>query len=101
MQLEGRKALVTGAQQGIGHAIALAMAKAGADITIHYLDDEIAARALAGEVEKFGRKATIIPGDVSVFAALEPLVAEAEARLGGIDILVNNRASTRVNPSSS
>lgn len=90
MQLEGRKALVTGAQQGIGHAVALAMAKAGADVAINYLDDEAAAIALAGEIQKLGRKTALIQGDLSVFAVLAPLVAEAEARLGGLDILVNN-----------
>jgi NAD(P)-dependent dehydrogenase (short-subunit alcohol dehydrogenase family) len=90
MQLEGRKALVTGAQQGIGHAVALALAQEGADVAIHYLDDEAAAGALAREIEALGRKTAVLRCDVSAISTLDALAGAAAAALGTIDILVNN-----------
>jgi NAD(P)-dependent dehydrogenase (short-subunit alcohol dehydrogenase family) len=90
MQLEGRKALVTGAQQGIGRAIALAFAQEGADVAINYLDDADAARSLAAAIEALGRKASLHQADVGDIGGLEGLAAAAEQALGGIDVLVNN-----------
>ena len=58
-ELEGRCAFVTGAQQGIGRATALALAKAGADVCINWLDDRAAAEGLAAEVKTLGRKAPL------------------------------------------
>jgi len=82
--------LVTGAQQGIGRAAAVALAGAGCDIALNWLDDEAAARAVAAEVEALGRRALLVRGDVSSVADCGRLVAETVAALGRIDVLVNN-----------
>ena len=90
MKLAGKRALVTGAQQGIGRAVALALADAGADVAINWLDDRAAAEAVAGEVRAKGRKACLVQGSVGSFTEVARIVAEAHATLGGIDVLVNN-----------
>ena len=90
MKLAGKRALVTGAQQGIGRAVALALAEAGADVAINWLDDRAAAEAVAGEVRAKGRKACLVQGSVGSFTEVARIVAEAHATLGGIDVLVNN-----------
>lgn len=90
MRLRGRVALVTGAQQGIGAAIVLALAAEGADVAISWLDDEAAAEKLAAGVREKGRKAAPIRSDVSKLPEIESMVAETERRLGTPEILVNN-----------
>ena len=90
MKLSGKRALVTGAQQGIGRAVALALVDAGADVAINWLDDRAAAEAVAGEVRTKGRKACLVQGSVGSSAEAARIVAEAHAALGGIDVLVNN-----------
>ncbi|HEX4173188.1 MAG TPA: SDR family NAD(P)-dependent oxidoreductase [Acetobacteraceae bacterium] len=90
MKLAGRIALVTGAQQGIGAAIAVALAEEGADVTITWLDDELAAEAVAGRVSKAGRRVHLIRSDVARLADIELMVAETVRVLGAPDILVNN-----------
>ncbi len=90
MKLAGRIALVTGAQQGIGAAIAVALAEEGADVTITWLDDELAAEAVAGRVGKAGRRVHLIRSDVARLADIELMVAETVRVLGAPDILVNN-----------
>ena len=64
MTLKGKKALVTGAQQGIGAAIAAALAEAGADVAINWLDDQAAAEKVAADVARHGRKAALLKADV-------------------------------------
>jgi len=88
--MPSRVALVTGAQQGIGAAIAIALADAGADVAINYLDDEPAARSVGRAVEERGRRALLLEADVSNAADVARAVAETQDRLGAIDILVNN-----------
>jgi NAD(P)-dependent dehydrogenase (short-subunit alcohol dehydrogenase family) len=90
MTLEGKIALVTGAQQGIGRAIALAFARAGADVGVNYLDDRGAADQLAQEIRAAGRRAVLVPGDVVHPTTGEQIVAPLVRQLGGVDILVNN-----------
>jgi 3-oxoacyl-[acyl-carrier protein] reductase len=90
IDLTGKRALVTGAQQGIGRGIALALAQAGADVAINYLDDAPAAAEVAATARGFGRRAEPIEGDVGRPEAAQALVAAAVAALGGLDVLVNN-----------
>jgi NAD(P)-dependent dehydrogenase (short-subunit alcohol dehydrogenase family) len=90
IDLTGRRALVTGAQQGIGAAIALALGKAGADVAINYLDDAAAAGRVAEAIRGFGRRAAIVQGDVGSPERAAAIVAAADAALGGLDVLVNN-----------
>jgi 3-oxoacyl-[acyl-carrier protein] reductase len=89
MQLTGKVALVTGAQQGIGQAIALAYGREGASVVINYLDDQATAEATAAAIRALGSQAVTVAGDVSRAADVRCMV-EAGTRLGGIDILVNN-----------
>jgi 3-oxoacyl-[acyl-carrier protein] reductase len=90
MRLLGKVALVTGAQQGIGRAIALALAADGADVAVNYLDDRAAADAVAGAVRALGRRAVAVPGDVSRAEEARRMVETAVAGLGPLDVLVNN-----------
>lgn len=90
-RLEGRKAIVTGADSGIGGATAIAFAREGADVVLSYLpeEEEDAAR-IAGLIENAGRKAVQVPGDLKDAAMCRSLVETALRELGGIDIVVNN-----------
>ena len=90
MGLEGRRALVTGAQQGIGRAAAVALAQAGADVALNYLDDKAGAEAAAAEITALGRRATTLHADIARPPEARRLVADAERALGPIDVLVNN-----------
>ena len=88
--LKNRIALVTGGSRGIGAGIALALARAGADVAVNYRQNADAAAAVCGEISGHGGKALAVHADVSVAADVRRMVAEIEAHLGGIDILVNN-----------
>jgi NAD(P)-dependent dehydrogenase (short-subunit alcohol dehydrogenase family) len=90
MRLSGKVALVTGAQQGIGRAIAVALAREGADVCVNFLDDRDAAERVAGEVRAGGRKAMVVQGDVVRSRDVEAVVTAATRDLGTPDILVNN-----------
>jgi NAD(P)-dependent dehydrogenase (short-subunit alcohol dehydrogenase family) len=90
MRLIGNVALVTGAQQGIGQAIALALARVGADVGVNYLDDRNAAERVADEIRRTGRRASLVRGDVSRASDAEAIVGTVEQELGAPAILVNN-----------
>ncbi|WIM11964.1 SDR family oxidoreductase [Enhydrobacter sp.] len=90
MKLAGRVALVTGAQQGIGAAIAAALAGQGADVAVNWLDDRLAAETVEAEVRKVGRRALLVKADMAKLAEIEAMVAETASSLGPPDILVNN-----------
>lgn len=89
MRLAGKVALVTGAQQGIGKAIALAYGREGASVVVNYLDSQDAAEAIATQIRALGQRAMPIAGDVARVADVRRMVEVGES-LGGIDILVNN-----------
>lgn len=86
----GKRVLVTGAQQGIGKAMAIAFAEAGVDVAVNYLDDENAAEEVVQAVQSYGARAVALKSDVSVVSEAIGLVERAVDKLGGIDILINN-----------
>ncbi|RKS77738.1 hypothetical protein CLV35_1436 [Motilibacter peucedani] len=89
-RLEGRKALVTGADSGIGRAVAIAYAREGADVVLSYLPEEQAdADEVVALIEAAGRKAVALPGDLVDEAYCTSLVAQAVEALGGLDVVVN------------
>ena len=88
--LKTRVALVTGGSCGIGAAVAIALARAGAHVSVNYRERADAANAVCAEINGMGRKAIAVQADVSVVAAVRLMVVEIEAHLGSIDILVNN-----------
>ena len=90
MTLAGRIALVTGGQQGIGAAIAVALAEDGADVAVCWLDDEPAAKAVAGRIRQGGRRVYRVRADIARLAHIEAMVADTVPALGAPDILVNN-----------
>jgi glucose 1-dehydrogenase len=90
MRLDGKNALVTGGDQGIGQGIVLRLAQDGANVAINYRKNQEGAEATRAEVEKLGRRAAVIQADVSVIAEGRRLVADAVSAFGSIDILVNN-----------
>ncbi len=87
--LTGRTALVTGASRGIGRALALGLAAAGADVALSARDED-ALQHVAREVEALGRTAHVLPADVTDAEACRNLVADAISALGHVDVLVNN-----------
>jgi meso-butanediol dehydrogenase/(S,S)-butanediol dehydrogenase/diacetyl reductase len=93
--LKDKIAIVTGAGQGIGRAIALRLAQEGADVVISELNDKTAA-AVAGEVQALGRKALAVHTDVTNAADRRALVEQARATLGRVDILINNAGIIRL-----
>lgn len=95
MKLEGKIALVTGASQGLGRAIALKLAANGADVAIIYVGPEEPALETKGGIEALGRRAVCYPCDVRDEQAVEATVAQVKKDLGKVDILVNNAGVTR------
>jgi glucose 1-dehydrogenase len=90
MRLEGKIALVTGADSGIGRATALTLAREGADVAVHYNTDERGAQQTVEGITKHGRRAEMFQADFSDPSSAERLVAEVIRRLGHLDVLVNN-----------
>src|SRR6266540_6947753 len=98
--LDGRTALVTGAGRGLGRAISLAMAHAGADVVLG-LRDPAAAGGLAEEIKGLGRRALPVAMDVRDLAQVREAVARTVADFGRLDILVNNAGLGPANPAES
>ena len=95
MDLTGKVALVTGASRGIGQAVAVELAKAGADVIVNYIGNEAVAQETVEKVEALGRKALKIKADVGNADEVQAMVDEAHAAFGHIDVLVNNAGITR------
>jgi NAD(P)-dependent dehydrogenase (short-subunit alcohol dehydrogenase family) len=92
-RLEGKRALITGGDSGIGRAVALAFAREGADVAISYLpDEEEDAQETVRLIEDAGRRALTLPGDIRDEAFCSELVQRTVSELGGLDVLVNNAA---------
>lgn len=91
-RLQGRKAIITGGDSGIGRAVAIAFAREGADILIAYLNEAEDALEVKDLVEKEGRKAILVEGDLRNAEHCREVVKRAANDLGGVDILVNNAA---------
>jgi len=91
-RLAGMRAVITGGDSGIGRAIAIAYAREGADLLISYLDEMEDANEVKALVEKEGRKAVLVPGNIGDPAHCRAVIQRAVDELGGIDILVNNAA---------
>jgi NAD(P)-dependent dehydrogenase (short-subunit alcohol dehydrogenase family) len=91
-KLTGKRAIITGGDGGIGRAVAIAFAREGADLLISYLSEDKDAAETKHWVEKEGRKAVLVPGDIQSAEHCRSIVDTAVAELGGVDILVNNAA---------
>lgn len=94
-KLTGKVALITGADSGIGRAVAIAYAREGADVAISYLNEHEDAEETRRLVDDAGRKALMLPGDIKSEVFCKDLVAKVMAELGRLDILVNNAAFQR------
>jgi 3-oxoacyl-[acyl-carrier protein] reductase len=95
-KLENRVALVTGASRGIGRSIAVALARAGADVAVNYHKQQTAAEEVCAEIRGFGRRAISVQADVSLASEVDGLVTAVERDLGSVDILVNNAGITQI-----
>jgi NAD(P)-dependent dehydrogenase (short-subunit alcohol dehydrogenase family) len=91
-RLKDKKAVITGADSGIGRAVAIAYAREGADVLISYLEEHKDAEKTKKLVEAAGRKAVLVPGDIQDAAHCRRIIEKAVSELGGVDILVNNAA---------
>ncbi|MEX0892213.1 MAG: SDR family oxidoreductase [Gemmatimonadota bacterium] len=90
MELAGRAALVTGGAHRLGRAFVLALAEAGMDVAVHYNASHDAAQSTAADANELGIRAIPIQADLSQAGACDPLIEEATAALGGLDVLVNS-----------
>lgn len=98
IDLTGKKALVTGASRGLGRAIALSLARAGADVVITYEKSADKAQAVADEIKALGRYGEAVQADSASAQAIQDAVTHAARALGGLDILVNNAGIARGGP---
>ncbi len=95
MNLQGKTALVTGASRGIGKAIALALAEAGADVVVNYAGSEQLALETSAQIVALGRQSYTVKANVSVAAEVDAMVQGVLDTFGKLDILVNNAGITR------
>ncbi|WP_371260008.1 SDR family NAD(P)-dependent oxidoreductase [Bradyrhizobium sp. WSM1417] len=93
--LEGQPAVVTGANSGIGRAVALGLAASGADVVVNYVVDPQAADDVAHQVEALGRKAITIKADVSNEGDVQSMFSKAKGHFGTLHIVVNNAGLQR------
>ena len=100
MNLEGKTALVTGASRGIGRAIALELAKKGADVLLNYNGSVDRAREVKAEIERLGKSAQLYPCDVADYSACETMFRDIFSEHSGLDILVNNAGSMAYCPTT-
>ena len=98
MRLEGKRALVTGGSRGIGRAIALGLAREGADLAVNCRRSRADADSAVREIEQMGRRAVAVQGSTDSRADVERFVAEAHDVLGGLDVLVNNAGILKRTP---
>ena len=98
-RLAGKAAIITGGDSGIGRAVAIAFAREGADVLISYLNEDDDARETARWVEEAGRKAVLVPGDITNPAHCNAIVDQAIEAFGRLDVLVNNAAYQMTYPS--
>jgi 3-oxoacyl-[acyl-carrier protein] reductase len=96
--LLGRIAFVTGSSRGIGRAIAIELARWGADVAVHAQKNLDLAEGVAGEIRALGRRAMVVLGNVKVKAELEACADQVKAELGPVDILVNNAGTRQDGP---
>lgn len=90
MRLQGKNAIVTGSDQGIGKAIALRLGQEGANVAVHHRQSGDEAEKVRTEIERMGRRAARVQGDLSRIADAQRIIADAIKALGSLDILVNN-----------
>ncbi len=95
MKLAGKAAVVTGSSRGVGRNVALAFAKAGADVLVNYSSSEGQAQELVETIRAMGRKSVAVRADVACKAEVESMMAAAKENFGRLDILVNNAGFTR------
>lgn len=93
LKLEGKVALITGGDSGIGRAVAVLFAKEGADVAISYLNEKVDAEETKRMVEEQGRKCLLLEGNLRKEKACEKIVTETVKKLGKLDVLVNNAAT--------
>lgn len=93
--LKGKTAVVTGASRGIGRAIAIKLAKLGANIVVNYRNSYEAVQEVVKEIEALGVKALAVQCDISIFSDVENMIKQSMAEFGSIDILVNNAGITK------
>ena len=94
-ELSGKVALVTGSSRGIGRAVAIGLAKAGADVAVNFLKNEKEARITLEQIIAAGRRGILLQADVSKAGDIDGMVETLGKELGAVDILVNNAAIAR------
>jgi glucose 1-dehydrogenase len=98
MKLEGKRALVTGSNQGIGQAIALRLAEEGADVVVNYRKNREGGEQTGEQIRKLGRRCAVLQADVGKVPEAQKLIGDAAAALGGLDVLVNNAGIEKSSP---